>query len=539
MNTRKRAMRGLLGCLIVVPLALSGCAAHSGAGSGSAGAAETIVLAAQGEVPPMDPHRMTGTIGLRVSDALYDTLVREDLAATTAGAAELQPALAESWVISEDGLQYDFVIREGVEFHDGAVLDAAAVKLNFDRILDESSPVFSEAAAANMKYLTRWIAATEVTPEGTFRVTLSQPFPEFENLLIDRRMGIISPTLLESADDDTIAASPSGTGPYTSEGIAQGKDITLTRNEDYWRGVPETPQLLFTTISDANTMVSALQTGQIDVILSAGAGQISQLEGSDTVTIQYPEPANSYFIRLNTQAEGISDPRVRQALNFAVDREGIAAVTNGQALPLTGAIPQGNAAWEDGVSSEYDYDPERARELLAEAGVETPFSISLMAPSEGPGFSQSREVMSLVQEDFADVGVDLDVQFMEFTSMVALEAPGYTPDIAGSFNGWTTGTDLAYWLENMFSPALVPPTGVNRGWYDDPALTDIFAAGRAEQDPEARADIYRQAGAIIDDGAPWVFLYQDRLPRAFSSSVSGPVEAPSVFFDYTTLQKSA
>lgn len=538
MTTRRSRTAALIAGLIAVPLALSGCAAGNGATGGGTGAAETIVLAAQGEVPPLDPHRLTGTIGLRVSDAIYDTLVRENLSEETEGAAELEPALAEKWRVSEDGLTYDFTIRPGVQFHDGTELTAEAVKLNFDRILDPESPVYSDTAAANMKFLARWIASTAVRDTGEFTVTLSNSFPEFLGLLNDRRMGIMSPELLQTADDDLIAATPVGTGPFKTEGVSQGEDIQLDRNDGYWRGTPATPRLLFTSISDANTMVSALQTKQVDVILSAGSAQIAQLEGDASVTVQYPDPANSYFIRLNTRAPETSDKLVRQALNYAVDREGIAAVMNGQASPLPGAIPAGNRAWNSSVNSTYSYDPERAKELLTQAGVEEPLKISLMAPSEGPGFSQAREVMSLVQEDFAQIGVELDVQFMEFTTMVAEESAGYSDAVAGSFNGWTTGSDLAYWLENMFSPDLIPPTGTNRGWYENAELGKVFTDGRAELDDDARNEIYRTAAGIIDEDAPWVFLYQDRLPRAFTANVSGPVEVPSVYFDYSELQKT-
>lgn len=533
MKTRNhRRMR--LAAAAAAALLLAGCTPAGGDSKPS----DTIVLAAQGDVPPLDPHRLTGTVGLRVSDAIYDTLVREDLTEVTQEAPEIQPALAEDWEVSEDGLKYEFTIREGVTFHDGTTFDANAVQVNFDRILDPDSPVFSDTAASNMQFLTRWIKSVEVTDDETFAIELSSSFPEFLSLLNDRRMAIVSPNLLESGDDDAIATTPIGTGPYSTDGIDQGSDITLKRNEDYWRGTPDTAQLLFTSVSDPNTMVSALQTGQVDVILSAGAAQVEQLEGEETVTLQYPEPANSYFIRLNTLAPGVDDQLVRQALNYAIDRDGISAVTNGQATPLTGSVPVGNHAWEEGVNSRYSYDPGRARDLLEEAGVADGMPITLLSPSEGPGFAQAREVMSLVQENFADVGVDLEIQFMEFTAMVAEESGGYEDDVAGSFNGWTTGSDLSYWFENMFSPDLIPPSGVNRGWYENGKLRDVFSEARAEHDEAARNEVYRQAAEIIDEDAPWVFLYQDRLPRAFTVAVSGPVEAPSVYFDYATLQKS-
>src|SRR5699024_3020025 len=124
-----------------------------------------------------------------------------------------------------------------------------------------------------------------------------------------------------------------------------------------------------------------------------------------------------------------------------------------------------------------------------------------------------------------------------FTSLVALEGPGYNDDVNGSYNGWTTGSDMAYWLENMFSPERQPPEGTNRGWYDNPELGEKFNEARSELDDDTRADLYREAAQIIEEDAPWVFLYQDRLPRILSSDVSGPVEAPSIYFDYTTLSK--
>jgi len=299
------------------------------------------------------------------------------------------------------------------------------------------------------------------------------------NLLSDRRTGIVSPELLNTADDDGIAATPVGTGPYTSDGITTGEDIVLERNSNYWRGKPETPQLLFTSMSDSNTMVSAMKTDQIDIIMNAGSSQVRQLENDDSFEVQYPDPANAYFLRLNTQADqATSDVNFRRALNYAVDREGIAEVMDGQSRPLYSAVPAGNNAWAEDQESNYTYNPDQARELIEDSGLTTPVDITLLAPSGGPGFSQSNEVMSLVQENFSDIGVELEIEFMEFTSLVALEGPGYNDDVNGSYNGWTTGSDMAYWLENMFSPERQPPEGTNRGWYDNPELGEKFNEAR-------------------------------------------------------------
>src|SRR5699024_7048230 len=146
---------------------LSACAGNDEAGNDTS---NTVVLAAQGEVPPVDPHRLTGTIGLRISDAIYDTLVRENLTETGDALSDIEPALAEEWTVSDDGMVFEFSIREEISFHDQTPLTAESVKLNFDRFTEEDSPVYSDEAAANMGFIAQWVESTETTSDNTFVV---------------------------------------------------------------------------------------------------------------------------------------------------------------------------------------------------------------------------------------------------------------------------------------------------------------------------------------------------------------------------------
>ncbi|NJC23638.1 peptide/nickel transport system substrate-binding protein [Arthrobacter pigmenti] len=517
-----------------VVLALAGCTAAPE--EQAADDEAVLIIGSESEIPSLDPHTINGTVGLRVTDAVYETLLKEDLQTETKSAAEVIPGLASEWDVSEDGLSYTFTIREGVTFHDGTELTAEAVLANFARLLDEESPLYSDVAAANMTFLTRYISDVEAA-ENTVTVSLESPFAELPRLLTDRRMAIISPTALE-AEGDNIGRAPVGTGPFTIETVSQGQQLEFTRNEEYWDGRPGLAGIVFVTIQDQTTMATSLETGQIDVILFAGPEQVSRLSGNDNVVIQYPDPANQYFIRFNTEAEPTDDVKVRQALNYAVNREAIEALLNDQVRPSYGAIPVGSAAWDESIEPSYEYNPERAAELLEEAGVTLPLEIDIFSPSSGPGFAAATDIMSLVQQDLAAVDVNLNVEYVEFTSMVALESPGYEPNISGSFNGWSTGADSAFWLERMFGPDQVPPNGVNRGWYVNDELRDIFEAARETVDAEERGALYREAGGIITEDAPWLFMYQNRLPRIFNANVHGIVEAPSTFIDYSNVTKT-
>jgi ABC-type dipeptide transport system, periplasmic component len=497
--------------------------------------AATIVIGSEGVIPPLDPHRMTGTPGLRVIDAIFDPLIREDLSKASDTAAALIGALAQSWSVSPDGLTYTLKLREGVTFHDGTPFNAEAVQVNFSRVMDKESPVFDSRASGNMTFLTRWIEKTSVVDPNTIEIVLKEPFSGFPRLLTDRRASIVSPAALEKHKGDELGFHPVGTGPFKLEVFQQNQQLNLARNDAYWGKKPGVEELIFRPVTDPTAMAIGMQTGQIDIIPSASSQQVAQLRVDPNVEVQYPEPANQYYMRLNTRAELTKNPVFRQALNYAVNRESIAALLDGQVTPAYGPVPLGNELPQSDATKPYSYDPEKAKELISSAGIATPATVKILAPNSGPGFGQTPQVIALLQQDLRAVGIDLQVQFLEFATLLTTEGPGYKDDVQGSFNGWVTGADSAYWLERMFSGSQQPPRGVNRGWYENSEVDQLFASARAETDEAKRDELYAQAAALIAKDAPWVFLYQDRLPRIVRKRVTGVVPARSVFFDYPSL----
>lgn len=522
----RRPLLTLLG--VAVALALTASSALAAGGN-------VFIVGAEGAIPPMDPHRMSGTVGLRIIDAIFDTLVREELNKPTKAAPELKPALAESWSVSADGKTYTLRIRQGVIFHDGSVLDAAVVKANFDRGMDKSAPFHDDRAAGRLAFLTRWIESVSAPDANTFVIQLKHPFSALLRLLTDRRVSMVSMKALNQYKGDALGIHPVGTGPFILDEFKQGQPLHLRRNDNYWGNTPKIEGIVFRPILDATSMAIAMQTGEIDFIPSASSDQVAQLKNEPGIVVQYPDTANQRFLRLNTRIAPTSNVKFRQALNYAVNRKAIERLFSGDAAPAYGPVPRGNEAFGKNIAEVYSHDPQKAKELMAASGVSTPLTLKLLAPSSGPGNALATQVMALLQQDFKPLGITLDIQFLEFRTLISTERSGYKDDIHGSHNGWTTGADSAFWLERMFSGLQHPPKGVNRGWYKNEKVDALFDRARQTLDAAKRMDSYRQAAVIIADEAPWVFLYQDRLPRIFRDRVTGIVEAASVYIDYSSV----
>jgi ABC-type transport system substrate-binding protein len=530
----KAGRRGLLFAALLIAAGV-GLWLYMGTGADKAsGGNAVLVIVAEATTPPLDPHRMTGTIGLRIIDAMFDPLVREDMSKETASAPEIKPALAESWKASADGKTYTFTIRNGATFHDGTPVDAAAVKKNFDRLMDKNAPVYDERAARSLALITNWIAATSAPEPRSFVIQLKQPFAGLLRLLTDQRMSIISAKALDQWKGDELALHPVGTGPYMLDKLEAGQQVEVVRNPKFWGGKPKLDRIIYRPLYDPTTAATALQTGQVDMIASAGAQQIEQLKGAKGVVAQYPEPANLYFIRYNMKLAPTDNADFRRALNYAINRDAISTLVAGQMTPMYGAVPRGNEIYEKGLAAPYAYNPAKAKAMIAASGVAMPATLKLMVPISGPGNAMARQIFALIQQDLTAIGLTVEPQYLDFTAMISAESGGYK-GVHGSYNGWTTGTNAEYWFERMFSGEQQPPRGVNRGYYANPKVDDLFNRGRGEADDKKRRDLYREAAKIIADDAPWLFLYQDRLPRLLGPRVTGVVAAPSVYFDYTTL----
>lgn len=494
-----------------------------------------LIIGVEQSIPTLDPHRAATTAILRIVDAVFDPLIREDLSKPSV-APDLKPGLAESWSASADLKKYTFKIRSGVTFHDGEPLTAAAVKLNFDRIMDKSSKFYDAKAAANTSAVSVWIASTEALDDRTFVINLKEPFSGLPRLLTERRVSIISPRGIQQFSGDELSSRAVGTGPFK---VASRTDqqINLEVNKNYWGGAPKTDQIIFVTINDPSTMSANLVSGKIDLIWSASPQQVSQVKGNPAFSVTFPDSSNLYFIRLNTRAKPLDDIRFRQALNLAVNRKALAVLLEDLVIPIGGPVSRTNESFDERLT-QYGYDPVRAKALVAEMGLKSLPPLKVMVPSGGAGFAQSRDIIAQIQQDMRAVGITLEPQLMDLNTMVAIERPGYqNAEYAGALSSWNSGSDTAYWVERMYGSNQQPPAGANRGWYGNLEVDALLSKVRSEVDLAKQKELMSKAVDIVTKDAPYIWLYQDRSARIASKAIEGLSPGASIFFDYISIAK--
>ena len=371
----------------------------------AAPAAPTTFSIAVGIDPDtMDPVQNTTTTVTNMVEYMAQTLLIADKEGNP------QPQLATDWEISDDGLEYTFHLREGVTFHDGTVMDAEAIKWNLDRILDPDlqSPGRSTFAV---------IEEIEVVNEYTLKLHLSETFPPLLAAFSGSGNAlIISPASVDQEGNSyENITQPVGTGPYIFKERVKGERIVVTKNENYWGEEPYYDEVVFRIVPEAATRESLLLAGQVDLIILPPISDLPALQQNPDVEVLLAPSIRTIFIAINTTDEVLSDVRVRQALNYAVDKQAIidsVLFGAGQALDA----PMSPSLYGYCPQTPYEYNPEKARELLAEAGAE---SIELGFISPTGRYVQDFQASQAIAGYLSEVGIKSTVETMDWPSYVA------------------------------------------------------------------------------------------------------------------------
>lgn len=446
----------------------------------------------------LDPHAANDGYSLYVMVNIYETLVRlnEDL--------ELEPALAESYEQIDD-TTWEFVLREDVEFHDGEPFNAEAVKINLDRVLDED-------IGSPLAFLFTEIDEVEVVDEYTVHITTHQPFAALPSHLAHPGGHMISPAVIEAdyaAMEDGAAPltevnrNPVGTGFFKFESIAEGDNIVLVRNEDYW-GEPAAPSsVTFRAVPEDGARVAELTTGNADLIYPTNPQDVPQINESETAIAREADSANMTYLGFNTEVEPFDDPVVRQAIAMAIDKEVIIEeLLEGIALKAeTPLNPTVNAHSEDIEPIEYNMDA--ARELLEENGYEDGFSAEVIMNNR-----THADVATFIQEALSELNIELSISQVEAGTFQEYAATGNFEMLMG---GWGTVTlDGDYGLYPMFHSDNIGAPG-NRTRYSNEEVDELLDLARVETDEETRFQYYHDAQQIIVDEAPLVPIYHTVL----------------------------
>ena len=483
------------------------------------GARDAIVVGMEAEPPGLDPGQALGLHTLRVTHQLFETLV-----ATPDDSTEVVPGLAQSWTTSPDGLTWTFKLRRGVRFHDGTPLDAAAVKFTFDRVIDPAHP---HAKSGKWSFVAGYLSSVksvDVVDPLTVRLNLKYPTSSLLPLLALPNCAIVSPTAFAHAPAD-FNARPVGSGRYRIDSWDRGGKLVLRRNDDYWGTKGKPAMLVYRPIADATARVTELLTGGVDLILPIPPDFVERLAGTPSVTVHKKTGLTVWYVGFNVEKKPFTDRRVRQALNFAVNKDAITRdILKGTGIPAVGPLLPGTWAFEPNVKK-YAYNPQTARQLLSEAGYPNGFEMDFWVPESGSGMQSPVEMATVIQANLAAVGVKTAMKTMEWGSYLGKLRADAPSMFALSWFLKSEDPDLS--MYPLFYSKNVPLP--NRSNYANAEVDQLLLQARQVADQGRRAELYRRAQRMIVEDAPWIFIDHEIQIVATRSTIKGFRLHPSGF----------
>ncbi|MCS3432473.1 ABC transporter substrate-binding protein [Klebsiella sp. BIGb0407] len=372
---------------------------------------KTLIVGQSLEPTLYDPNRQYSYETYRVDKHIYESLVSEDLSVPASqGTPPIIPGLATSWEVNNDATVYTFHLRPNVKFHDGTPFDAEAVKFNVRRFTDPEFEYFDARSKATMAQVYKDLKSITVTDPLTVVYTFNKPFPDFLRFLPQGNWvsGIFSPAALKKWGQDGLADHPTGTGPYKFVLRVRNDRTELVRNDDWWGKKPYMERIIFRPILDGSTGVSALQSGQVDILSRTPTDAVDLLTQAGYKVHDSTE-ANQVFLGWNFANRYTSQLAVRQAIIKAINREELVkSLLNGHAVASYNILNRSNEAFLPD-QKDYLYDPEGAKKLLADAGYksgEVNFTIIT--------YDQNQPIIEWIQRDLAKVGIKVNVVSQEW-----------------------------------------------------------------------------------------------------------------------------
>jgi peptide/nickel transport system substrate-binding protein len=528
------AWNGLLCCLVAVALVgMSGIAALA--------QTKTVVMAVEGEPGRLDPHTHALWLTYREVYLIFESFTQQDLSVANVGIPPIKPALAERWDISDDKKVYTFHLRRGVKFHDGTPWNAEAAKFNFDRVLKKDFQYYSELANGFNTWWHQDIANYDVVDEYTFRITLKQPNSE-----LLRRMsmggfgsaGMLSPESVKKHGNEDVSLHPTGTGPFKFVERVVNEKIVLEKNLDYWdhQRVPRIDQLIIRGIPEVATRELALQTGEVDIIATPAPDSVEYLKSQGMTIVQGPVPT-IYLIWVNFKQKPLDDVRVRKALNYAIDREGLCKyLRRNQCLPAYSILNFGGPGYDPNYKP-YPYDPAKAKQLLVDAGHPNGFEVRVDWTPGGAGDVATVADAEWIQRDWARIGVKLKIELFEISTYMQQMNKGMREGTGFMQLSW--GENAFHWLDASISPSAVPPNGFNAGWYQNAKVGELLSAARAAgSENEMIAKLREMEKIVMEEDAAFVPTHSPLGVYAMKPGITGFILPPQHWTDLTLIDKT-
>jgi peptide/nickel transport system substrate-binding protein len=532
----KKAFLWFVLVTMVLSIALTGCNSkkESTAGTGSkeeSSKPQVLVFGRGGDAVSLDPAIVTDGESIKVTENIFDTLVDYGEQDTT-----IQPALAESWEVSEDGLTYTFKLRKGVKFHDGTDFNAEAVVYNFERWMnshDEGKFAYYASMFGGFKgdegHVIKEVKAVD---EYTVQFTLNRPQAPFLKNIAMPPFAIASPEALEK-HGDKFGENPVGTGPFVFKEWKRNDTITLEKNPNYWKeGYPKLDKVVFKVIPDNSARLNALLTGEIQLMDGMNPSDVEKVEANKDLQVFFRPSMNVGYLGFNVEKEPFNNKLVRQALSHAVNKKAlIDAFYSGQAEPAKNPMPPVIEGYNDEIE-DYPYDLEKAKQLLAEAGYPNGFETEFWAmPVPRPYMPNGQKVAEAIQADFAKIGVKTTIKTMEWATYLEKVQAGEAPMF---LLGWTGDNgDADNFLYTLLDKDNIGSNNYSR--YSNDQVHKLLIDAQSTPDQEKRNELYKQAQVIIHEDAPWVPLVHSTPALGGTANLKGFTPHPTGSDKLTTV----
>lgn len=505
--SKAKRLTSLVICLSLVLVTLAGCKPSEPPVGEEDG--KTLVYAMM--VPPitLDPPNIEDSGSPHVAIQVTEPLVM------LGPDNQLRPWLAESWEPNEDASVWTVKLREGVTFSDGTAFDADAVKFTFDRAVDPDKPTKRRARLNK-------IQEVKAVDAHTVEFVLTQPYSALPFVLTDSSMLIVSPKAVEEFGDD-IASKAVGTGPFIVEEFVSNQQATLVRNPSYWQQVGNVERIEVKYVPEYSTRQFMLEKGEANLVQDIAPQDMETLDAIDGVSTLARSSFRQSMVSINTQDELFKDKRVRQALNYAIDKEAIvkyllsdAATVNDSPVPpsVDGYVPVGA----------YEYNPDKARELLTEAGYPNGFEANFWGFTAGGDF-MNVETVEQIQSYLAEVGINIKISEADTGAQIERTSQGPEESVAqGKHLMWLGGPasrGIQDFLESFYIKEKWAPNGGNRGFYYNPRVEELVSLAGRTGDAVARQELYEEAQQIVMDECPWIFLHTISLLWGHTDNVEG------------------
>jgi peptide/nickel transport system substrate-binding protein len=482
---------------------------------GQASAGGTLVFGRVADSSFLDPAKFLDNESAVVIENVFDGLVRYKDDSTM-----IEPALATSWDTSGDGLTWTFHLRRGVHFHDGSPGDAQAAAFSLLRKIDPTHP-YHRDTFGKMDSTLKSVRSIEAKDAHTLVITLSEPYAPLLNVLATHSSYIISPAAVRKWGDD-FETHPVGTGPFVFQQWQPQDRIVLAANKDYWGGKPALDQVVFRVIPDNRARLIELKTEAIHLMDGINPDDREEILKTPDLRLDSKPGLNVGYLAMNTDRPPFNRAEVRRAVNHAINKQGLVKLLfRNMATPAKNPIPPTMWGHADQIS-DYGYDPDKARQLLKEAGYPNGFETTLWAmPVPRPYMPQPDKIAQAIQANLAAVGIRARIVTHYWKTYLSKV---YAGEHDMCLLGWIgTGDPNDFFYHLFDSDNTIKPHASNVAFFRDPAAHDlILKAQRTIADPE-RVELYARLQQLVHDQAPWTPLAHAHQVLARDRRVHGVV----------------